>query len=625
MADADSWSFDSLNDKFKGKWGSNPRYTPTPAENVPAERIEQVFKEMGTPEPSPPTKKVTTTPVQQMAIDTMNQMHAAAHAVSPHVNDPDKRLLGEAYETDDPGRWQYKDEGGNFKNADPKKHVMLVDPDDNKTKVYEKTEEGNPVWDRMVGLGRVMGLATIPAARAVPTAAKTAELLRAAQEEGVAIPKHSVNPPGVVKNVIAPLSAKLPGGEAPVARAAGRTAAGLESAAENAATTSTGKIATAEEAGEAARGAIKAYTEPGGVLARRANQFYDRVRSAIPGTAKAEMPNTMATAQKIVNEVEASGRPGITKAVNEVLGAVTQPGGTTFDGMHRLRSDLRGMLRSGSIPEGMVTGDVKRLITSIGDDVKGLAQTHGGQEAVNALDKADKHYALAFGEGGRAEKLEKILGPASRSDEGIFSALQRLASSGAAGDAKTLAAARKAIPAEEWEHITSAAAANLGRRAGNFEPTQFLRQYGAMSEKGKNLLFGEGSEARRSLDNIAKISQHWPEIVGPSAHSDLAHALTTGVGIEAVHEGGVLHMIGAAMTNNLLGRLLTRPATLKNVANWSQKMELAALKPTQGNFAALNRAAQSVDMAAGREFDEPGRLSEFTRRLQREIEKRNPL
>jgi hypothetical protein len=506
--------------------------------------------------------------------------------------------------------------------------------------VYEKTQPGSGIAGRLAGIGHALGMGVTTAPRAIASSStKAIEALRAASQEGVTIPKHAAEP-GLISRTVSGIVSKLPGGDTAREAAADRTASQMGAAANRTAETSTGSTASAEEAGNVARSNIEKYVAPsneGGVLAQRSDKFYDRLRDMmesppagpyaklhhlsaagiVTGPIKAatgEMPKTMETAQKIVNEVEASGRPGITKTVNEVLGAATNPDGVTFEGMHRLRSDLRAMLRSDSMPEGMVRGDVKRLVSAIGEDLEGLVDKVAGPKGIEALKKADVHYALTME---RADKLNKILGTTGKSDEAVFSTLYRMATSGAGADAKTLALARKAIPPDEWEHITSAAVSNLGNSvttngAKAFDPDKFLRLYSGLSDKGKNLLFGANSSVRGSLDRLTTIAGRWPKIVG-GGHDEMAHATAMAAGIETLHNP--LVMIPVLMANRVVGKVLSAPATLNSLANWTQRFETVFTRPSQVNFMLLNRSSQTLDHEIQKEAGEAGKATEFTNKL----------
>jgi hypothetical protein len=76
------------------------------------------------------------------------------------------------------------------------------------------------------------------------------------------------------------------------------------------------------------------------------------------------------------------------------------------------------------------------------------------------------------------EGIKKVLGPESRSGEGIAGAIIRAASNGASADLETLAKARSAVPKEVWQDIASTAIGKLGTsRNGEWTPAAFATDF----------------------------------------------------------------------------------------------------------------------------------------------------
>lgn len=560
------------------------------------------------------------------AISSENNRLGAMQLTSqqPDKNDyVDKAYTGAEINGDEKDSTFYKqDEEGNFAPVDHDKHLVFKDPDDEKFKIYNRDPSKNysHLTGALVGMGQVVQEGfNAGAPTRLPSLAGTAtrgqEALRAAggvrDTTGVHVPvPQNMVTENAVSPIIAHTAEAIPGGGAPFEQAAAGLEHGVETAASRASTMNTGGVAhTAESAGESARGAIEDYAAPKtGILAQRVSKAYDAVDAHVPGDVPHDLKNTRAVAQDIQTRYEGTGQEGLSPTIKKVLGAVTDPKGITYQGVKDLRSEIGEMLESGTkISEtGVSDKQLRGLYKGLSDDMRDLVAAQGGPEGSKLWNRANK---LAAAASKRREELGKTLGT-NRSDEGIFGAIMNKAGSANSADAKTLATAKKSMPADEWNEIASAVVGRLGKTrttAGeNFDVGKFVTDYSKLSDRGKSILFGDNQRLRKALDNISDLAKFNEPVrhPGPIAHllgagTVLSHA---GGGEGVIGKlGGALHIAAAMLGVRKIGQMLSKPATAESVAKWMQGYKLATLKPTKGNVMLFSKASDLLANDASKE------------------------
>jgi hypothetical protein len=202
----------------------------------------------------------------------------------------------------------------------------------------------------------------------------------------------------------------------------------------------------------------------------------------------------------------------------------------------------------------------------------------GGRPAVDALEAAN---TLNANVARWKEQLGKVLG-SDRSGEGVTAAIIRAASE-KGGDARALLAARSAVPAPVWQDMAATAVGRLGLdRKGEFSPAIFLNDYAALSDRGKQLLFGSigSGDLIGHLDDIARVSQKFVDAgklantSGTAGHSAL-YTGVAGAGFGLMHASVVepITALSSIVGNNVLARALARPASAAAVARWARTYE----------------------------------------------------
>ncbi len=531
--------------------------------------------------------------------------------VGPAVSGRD--LFGADDKDPDADTNYYKDEKGNYQAADHKNHVMFKDPDTGEYGIYNRDHSQN-----MSGVNRVLGglgsvvqegmqaaPTRLPSTAGIATRGQQALGAAGRVEETtgahVPVPQNFVTENAVSPGVTRTLEA-LPGGSAPFDTAAENMRSGLSGAASRATT----DASSAEQAGNTAREAIENTAKPKeGILAKRVSDAYDKVDAHVPPDATRDLSETRKIAQDLQSRYEATGQAGYNPTISKVFGAVTDPKGITYQGLKDLRSELGEMLENGTkISEtGISDKQLRGLYKGLTDDMRGHIETTGGPRGLQLWERANNFARLASE---RRETLGKILGT-NRSDEGIFGAIERMAGSTNSADAKTLATAKKSIPADEWNEIASTVASRLGKvkteKGTYFDPDKFVKDYGKVSDRGKALLFGDQQRLRKALDSISDLSKFTEPVGHPG---QLAHLATIALTME--HGGGegglfskVAKIMGAVTSMKVVGNMLSKPATAESVAKWMQGYKLATLKPTKGNVSLFQRASEGLANDAAKE------------------------
>lgn len=569
--------------------------------------VEDVYKNLPAPdakEAPAPRKRGSD---EMMATETENKRLGGSQFTSPYFHDYKDRDLGEAT-IDDADRVHYKDKEGKLVPADHKNHVVLKDPDSGKPHVLERSDDTNygPILGRIMGLGGFLqeGLAStspVTGGVGVTAAQKALQAQKAiADTTGVSVP---VSRAAVEPGVAARALSHIPGVNTTFEKAAAGTAQGLERASSAAADTM-GTAKTPTDAGEAARGALQSYVAPkkdGGVLAQKVGAAYDKVDALVDQTAKHPLANTMKVAQDLNTERLAMEKPDeFGSAVKEVLGAVTNPDGLTYSSLKNLRSSIGEEMAKASSDASK--SELKRLYKGLSDDMRDLVGTHGGPRATQLWERAN---TMARAGEARRETLAKVLGNDSRSDEGTFASLMRLASTNTSADAKTLVTARKSMPPDEWSEVVAGTVARLGRTGegttSTFDPNKWTRDYSRISEAGKNILFGESSQLRKALDNIHELSTAWPKMANLGREpGETSHVVLVAAGLESMREGP-FRLLSAITGAKAMAKFLSRPATAANVAKWMQSYKVMAITPNKANLVLLNEATNllSKDAAEG--------------------------
>jgi hypothetical protein len=546
-----------------------------------------------------------------------NSLSAAGQLTTPNIAAHAPNYLGPAT-FDEEGNVGYKDAAGGFVLTDQNKHVLLTDPADNVPKVYART----PATDegRLSAFGRILesgiGAPTLPAAGAVALPG----VVQAGGRIGVTLPRVIASERPAM-HLAGQAISKLPGGGT-LHKAIGSSLGELGGAADTAAELA-GGAATSAEAGGAARAGFQATFAPKtGTVAQELSNLYGEVDRLVDPAAVSPLNATARTASNITTRRTAAGLAD-SPAVKLIAPALEREGGLTYAGMKDLRTRVGEMIDTGFLPADISGAELKQIYGALSEDLRFAAQTAGGRQGLAAFEKANQAAATAAQ---WQEQVAKVLGPVSRSDEGITQTLYRMAQQGAGADIKTLVQARAAVPASAWEQIAANVIGRLGKtRAGEFQPGRFISDYGQLSDAGKRVLFhGVGADNLIPfLDDIATVSNKFVQAGKLANFSNTAShgALYAAGGHVAtkVAEGSFLEplsVIGAAIGNSALARLLASPATAASTAKWARTYDALINRPGPRTLATFNMATRNLASTGAPAIGWQGSIADLSQRIQ---------
>ena len=516
-----------------------------------------------------PADTQTTSPVGQMLVDFGNQGVAASQRTTPIISAHMPNLISTEVHENDAGEAMYRDpQSGQVVPTDSNKHVILRDPKDNTLKVFARTTDTNEGAASSAGrlLGTGMAAPRMSVSQAAPAAVTAAERI------GVDLPK-GIATDSPLTAFTAQVAARAPGG-GPLMKAIEESRDALKGAIGRAAEMA-GGATDAAVAGDNYAKAIETSFKPS--VKSGVSAAYDNLSQLVDPNKLTPLQETKNVTAGIIGRRAESFIDGQGKAVDAVAEATRQPNGLTFDGIKGLRTHIGEMLNSGVFPEGMSEHELRGIYKGLSQDLKSAAMNAGGPRAVAALERANE---LNKQVADWKEGIKKVLGPESRSGEGIAGAIIRAASSGASADIETLAKARSAVPKEVWQDIASTAISKLGTaRNGEWTPAAFATDFRKLSDRGKLLLFrsvGSG-DVLPFLNDIAEVSQKFVDrgklanTSGTAGHNAL-YATGGAIAAGVSHGSWVepLTAIGGIAGINGIARLLARPATAASVARWSR-------------------------------------------------------
>lgn len=534
----------------------------------------------------------TINPMQRMTIDFQNQQRAAAQHTTPSISAHMPNLLSDTVEERDDGTAMFKDPQGSLVQFDPSAHVMLQDPTDAKLKVFSRSAETNE------GLASSLGrfLMTGMGAGSMSLPARVPGAVGAAERIGVSLPRGIASESPLIRQS-AQIVAKAPGG-GPMHKAVESSIEDLGGAADRAVEMAGGSP-EAEVAGQSVRSGFIDYFKP--AIRKALDKLYGAVDSLVDPDMRHSLDKTSAAVADIAARRQAYGDTAVGKGVEMVMGAIQRPGGLTYDAIKNLRTRIGEMLDTGVFPEGTSENELRSIYGSLSDDLRSAVQRAGGPDAIAAFEKANaaKRFSAQW-----TDKLEKVLGPKTRSDEGVAGALYRMAQSGASADLETLKLARSAVPHSAWQDIASNVISRLGRtKSGEFSPALFIRDYGNLSEGGRRILFnGVGaSDLVQFLNDISDVSKKFTQ-AGKLGNPSGTAGHGVGLGMIAAGGTGLAHgswiepiaAISTAFGTNVLARLLATPATAASMARWSRAYDVVVNKPGPAALASFDLATKNL-------------------------------
>jgi hypothetical protein len=484
--------------------------------------------------------------------------------------------------------------------TDSNKHVILRDPNDNKLKVFGRTEDTNE--GIAASLGRLLGTGMAAGRMAV---SKIPSFIRDAEGIGVSVPK-GIATDSPLAAYTAQTLAKSPAG-GPLIKAVEESKGQLQGAVATAADKA-GGVTDPAVAGDNFANAIETSFKP--TVKSGVSAAYDNLSQLVDQNKLTPLTNTKNVTASIVGRRGESFIAGQGKAVDTVAEATRQPNGLTFDGIKGLRTHIGEMLDSGTFPEGMSEHELRGIYGGLSTDLKAAAQNAGGPRAVAALERANE---LNKQVSEWKDSIKKVLGPDSRSGEGVSGSIIRMASNGPSGDIETLAKARSAVPKAVWQDIASTAISRLGKsRNGEWTPAAFATDFRKLSDRGRALLFrsvGSG-DVLPYLNSIAEVSQKFVDrgklantsgTAGNNAFYTAVGSIGTSLYRPLTGSGSwyePLAVIGGLAGVSGTSKLLSMPATAASTARWSSVYSTFAKTQTPTAQRALGLASRNLSNTA---------------------------
>lgn len=339
---------------------------------------------------------------------------------------------------------------------------------------------------------------------------------------------------------------------------------------------------------------------------------YDLVDNLVNPNVTTPLRGTAAEATKILQERAAANVKDPGGAVSFVSDAIQNPNGLTYEGVKSLRTMVREMMKNPSMLPANTSGkELQRIYTALSNDLKDAVENAGGPAALQAFNRANNLNAAVAQR--RTELAKLVGGNADLPAEKVFDALLARASTSSRADATLLAKAKQAV-GQDWDEVSSAIIARLGRDAeGNITPERFLTAYGKISDAGKSVLFDP--QTRKALDNIATISSRMKEVGTRFSNPSGTGNAVVGGGLIAGFFAEPVTAISTVVGGNVAARILSSPATSKSAAQWARAYELAVKQPSAQAAKALTIAARNLADAAADQIGGPAAVDQAVKAL----------
>jgi len=293
--------------------------------------------------------------------------------------------------------------------------------------------------------------------------------------------------------------------------------------------------------GNNVRDAIVDYIESGSskVMNRAYKPFDDLMQG---NTNTFQLPATTARAQQLVNglDISAAGRRTNQAAIANIEDDLTNPNGLTVGQIRNLRTTVGTLLDDKLRPEaGTQEPALRNLYGSLTQDLHSATAQAGGPQALQALQKADALNAQMVA---RRQALNKIVGKSGdKSGENVFDNIIEMAKdTGKSANLDTLSRARRSVPPETWNDMSSTFIRRMGidPKTGEYSADRALSAVGKLSPEGRTLLFNSTGrpDLARSLNNLSLVNQQFSELTkmgNPSGTGGITF-LTSSLGLGSV-------------------------------------------------------------------------------------------
>lgn len=461
--------------------------------------------------------------------------------------------------------------------------------------VVEDTAKGTALGG---ALGGTVGAVVGPGAATTPTKADLAA--QTADQLGAPLPRGVVSNSPMVRATTAKLKEFPFAGEkigSGVEKTQGAAASHVEDMASNLAGGSPTRTTVAPGAESGVRQMIDNNNT-------QIDHSYDALRNAINPDQHAPMPNL----QKAIADIElrraragwSNPGEGLQQAKN-VANGVGHAGG--FNGVHRLRRDLREAGSPQKANPGYDKGDFRYLKAATDKDLKGLVRqvSPNPNHAESLLNTAELQASQLLK---LNEKLERLAG---QKGESIVGALVGAAKE-KTGNIQLLSEVKRLMSPASFDQLSGVLLHELGLaegQVGEFSLARFTTNWNKMSGQAKALMFSP--QHRTQIENIVNLGEHLKDA---GKFTNTSHTGSIIVLMDVAKDAALLfhdvasqgHIgigtaVGAGSTigTYLLTRWLASPKTASSMSRWTSAYRgLTLNQPTPARIAAFKVATRNL-------------------------------
>lgn len=289
------------------------------------------------------------------------------------------------------------------------------------------------------------------------------------------------------------------------------------------------------------------------------NKLYDKFERMINPVKKTKMANTEKLLSEIGREKVGMGHttgvgdPILSTDLTELSKAIEKnPNGLNYDSIQNWKRRI-GRKTSQVITSSDVDKDeLNRLYGALRKDVELAAKNAGGEKARQAYVNANNEAAKVIAQRKNFEQLISKQG--DKVENRVFEGLRNAALEGGKGNEDLLKKARQHIAPDAWHQFASKVGENLGMKNDVFIPSQYIKNYTALSNAGKDTLFGPvGNPTRKAMEDTLTVARGYADAKKDQHYSKLALAglSVIGLGVPFIQSGGDLS--ASAIGAGLLG------------------------------------------------------------------------
>lgn len=336
----------------------------------------------------------------------------------------------------------------------------------------------------------------------------------------------------------------------------------------------------------------------------RIDNAYDDLRSSIDPDRPFAMPNTQKALQAVKDARTAAGWSNPGQGLEQAQNLVDNGG--SFNGVHRLRADMREAGNPTAPHPGYNAGDFKRITGAVNSDLKNIVRGAGPDPntAESLFNTAEMTAQRHIQENNLLQNLQNAKG------EGAISSVLNAAKE-KGGNLRLLSGLRRDMAPDDFAQLSGTFLNEMGKGANGFSLAKFATEWGNKTSAGaKNVMFSP--EHRQWLDNISSLGQHVKNVDQYVNHSNTAGALmlfelmkagAEGVGAVAgglVKPAGAIGALGYGALAATPALYLARPATAAAMSKWTTAYRAATLGvPSPARIAQLRIATQNLANTLG--------------------------